>query len=136
MSNTLKEFRWSSTENAEHSLGHFGTNVNENLWSQIRHKGTRKFQFQNTNNKGRYLTLLLLFQTYLRAISELVKRNSFDRHYYYPQSQISKCYNNQTSLRFSMADDIILDTPKKSELKTTIENLPGTYMINSNYTEE
>jgi hypothetical protein len=80
-------YQWSEAK----MMGYFGTNINENLFSQVR-------------AKSRYVTLVEVFSTVDRAYAELVKRNCDDLPYCYPQTQMSQCYNNQTVLKYKMED--------------------------------
>lgn len=91
---------WSANSNS-HSLAYFGTNINENLFSQFR-------------AKQRYLTVLSVYMIDLRAYAELVKRNCIDLPFHYPSSDLSKCYNNQTALKFLMEDIPFLSQAKIS----------------------
>jgi hypothetical protein len=100
----VEMFQYSFPPSHVFRLGYFGSNINENLWSQVR-------------GKSRYVTLELIFRTIDRAYAELVKKNCLDLPFAYPQVENSKCYNNQKALRYLLEDVPLLLHPKKSQPK-------------------
>lgn len=102
-----EKYKWREAK----MMGYFGTNVNENLFSQVR-------------AKSRYVTLHEVFQIVDRAYAELVKRNCLDLPYNYPDTQLSDCYNNQKCLTFMMEDIPFGKTNQEKGNKMQKKDLP------------
>ena len=91
------KFKWPAVDKINR-LGHFGTNIVENHFSQIRMKNVRTSPYLliiTRSNFQHYVSLRGYFQIAEKAYVELVKRNCADLPFAYPQTEMSKCYNNQ-----------------------------------------